>query len=340
MNYPELPDKELKHQYNNESHHPEEQNPDKDQKQADFAGKNGSDSEILKSDSENENRTGRFSGFHMNSKKADQTDKKNFKDLIRKPVFWKAVSAGLGIALVISLISGAQTSSELNTVKAHEKELQSELASKNSDLSQLEDDNKTLKSQVSDLESQIDELENGSKVQLAAIKTAFEKGEWKKVIELYEPMHARYNGNSEDKEATTLKDQAQKKIDEAAAAKKKKEEEEARKKAEEEAKGYETGITYDQLARTPDDFIGKKVKFSGKVLQVQEGIFSNSIRLAVDGNYDTVVYGTYSKSLVKSKILEDDWITIYGTSDGDYTYTTVLGASLTIPGISIDKVDQ
>lgn len=82
------------------------------------------------------------------------------------------------------------------------------------------------------------------------------------------------------------------------------------------------------------------MKFSGKVLQVQEGIFSNSIRLAVDGNYDTVVYGTYSKSLVKSKILEDDWITIYGTSDGDYTYTTVLGASLTIPGISIDKVDQ
>lgn len=340
MNYPELTDNESIQQYNTETSNPEDQKTDQDQKQADFAGKSETDSKILKSDSESKNRTGRFSGFHMKSKKAEHTDKTDFKNLVSRPVFWKGTAAFLAVALIISLISGANTSSELNTVKAREKELQSELSAKNSDLSQLEDDNKTLKSQISDLESQIDELENGSKVQLAAIKTAFEKGEWKKVIELYEPMHAKYNGNSEDKEATSLKDQAQKKIDEAAAAKKKKEEEEARKKAEEEAKGYETGITYDQLARTPDDFIGKKVKFSGKVLQVQEGIFSNSIRLAVDGNYDTVVYGTYSKSLVKSKILEDDWITIYGTSDGDYTYTTVLGASLTIPGISIDKVDQ
>lgn len=43
----------------------------------------------------------------------------------------------------------------------------------------------------------------------------------------------------------------------------------AQSQAEEQERiGYETGISYDQLARTPDDFINQKVKFTGKVLQV------------------------------------------------------------------------
>src|SRR3954469_7917883 len=59
---------------------------------------------------------------------------------------------------------------------------------------------------------------------------------------------------------------------EAEAAAKAQAEEEAAARAEAEAKkGYDTGITYDQLARTPDDFIGQKVKFRGKVVQVIEG---------------------------------------------------------------------
>ena len=45
-------------------------------------------------------------------------------------------------------------------------------------------------------------------------------------------------------------------------AKKKAEEEEAKRLAEEEAKkGYDTGITYNQIARTPDEYKGKKIKF-------------------------------------------------------------------------------
>ena len=58
---------------------------------------------------------------------------------------------------------------------------------------------------------------------------------------------------------------AEKEVEEQKAAEQKAAEEAAAAKAAEEAKGYETGITYDQLARTPDDFKGKKVKFYGKV---------------------------------------------------------------------------
>lgn len=114
----------------------------------------------------------------------------------------------------------------------------------------------------------------------------------------------------------------------------------AQKEAEEKA-GYETGITYDQLARTPDEYMHKKVKFTGIVLQVMEGSGeSNQIRLAVNSDYDRVLYCEYDKSIVSSRILDNDKITIYGTSLGLYSYTSTLGAPITIPAVLIDKINQ
>ena len=130
---------------------------------------------------------------------------------------------------------------------------------------------------------------------------------------------------------------------------KKEAEEKAKKEAEEKAKkeaeakekqGYNTGITYDQLARTPDDYLAEKVKFKGKVLQVMEGDGYTAIRLAVNGDYDNVIYGQYSSDAVKSRVLEDDNITVYGTSTGLFTYKSTMGGQISIPGVSIDKVDQ
>lgn len=152
-------------------------------------------------------------------------------------------------------------------------------------------------------------------------------------------------------EAEAKTAEAEKKAEEAKKAKKEQQEAEAAAKAAaeaeasaaaeaENAKGYETGITYDQLARTPDDFIGQKVKFSGKVLQVMEGDDETQIRLAVDSNYDTVLYCGYSPSIVSSRILEDDIITVYGASLGLYSYTSALGGKITIPAVYVDKIEQ
>lgn len=156
-----------------------------------------------------------------------------------------------------------------------------------------------------------------------------EYNEYKKRMEPYEDLQT--------KEAEARKIEAEK-----VAAEKKAAEEKAaaEKKAAEEARGYETGITYDQLARTPDDFTGQKVKFYGKVIQVMEDGSDIQIRLAVDDNYDTILYGQYSSSIVSSRILEDDYITIYGTSVGTVSYTSTLGGTITIPGVYIDKIDQ
>ena len=105
---------------------------------------------------------------------------------------------------------------------------------------------------------------------------------------------------------------------------------------------YETGITYDQLARTPNDYEGRLVKFTGEVVQVMDDTENNevSIRLAVDGDYDNILFCGYSSDIVTSRVLENDTITIYGVSYGLYSYESALGGQITIPAVWIDRIDQ
>ena len=113
--------------------------------------------------------------------------------------------------------------------------------------------------------------------------------------------------------------------------------------AEAEAKekqGYNTGITYNQLSRTPDDFMGEKVKFKGKVIQVMEGGSDTQLRVAINSNYDTIALVSYTSNIVSSRVLEDDQITLYGVSMGLYTYQSTMGGYITIPLIAVDKIDQ
>ncbi len=102
---------------------------------------------------------------------------------------------------------------------------------------------------------------------------------------------------------------------------------------------YNTGITYTQIARTPDDYKGKYVTFTGKVYQVIEGSKTNAIRLAVNNNSSQVIWCEYSTSLTSYRILEDDYVTVYGKARGIYTYTSVLGAKISIPKVSVDIIE-
>ena len=111
-------------------------------------------------------------------------------------------------------------------------------------------------------------------------------------------------------------------------------------KAAEEAQGYETGITFDDIARKPDDYIGKKVKFSGKVIQVIEGSETIQIRLAINNDYNQVALCEYDSSITDSRVLVDDIITVYGTSAGTITYQSTIGGQITVPGILLQRIDQ
>lgn len=136
---------------------------------------------------------------------------------------------------------------------------------------------------------------------------------------------------------------AKKKAEEEAAAKKKAEEEAAAKKAQQEAERKDPNtygvIDYITLSRNPDQYIGQKYKFSGKILQVLEGDDSTQYRLAVDGNYDNVLYLEIDKDDLAQRILEDDLVTVYGLSVGTISYKSTLGGKITIPGLLVNIIE-
>lgn len=188
------------------------------------------------------------------------------------------------------------------------------------------DENERLKAENTEMSGEMEEISSEKD------KIQNEYKEYKEEMKEYEGL--------KKEEAQAREIEAKKIIEEQKAADEQKAAEEAARKEQEEKQGYETGITYEQLARTPDDYEGKKVKFSGKVVQAIEGDESIQIRLAVDSDYDSILLCQYDKSIVQSRILEDDIITIYGTSVGLITYESTMGGNITIPGVSIEKIDQ
>ena len=100
-------------------------------------------------------------------------------------------------------------------------------------------------------------------------------------------------------------------------------------------------ITYDQLARTPDDYMGKDITFAGKVLQVMEDSSSKQtqLRIATSDDYDKVMLVGYDSSILKSRVLEDDEIRFYGTSIGLVTYQSTMGGNITIPAAIVEHID-
>jgi len=98
-------------------------------------------------------------------------------------------------------------------------------------------------------------------------------------------------------------------------------------------------LIYKQLARTPDDYVNPKVKFTGKVVQVMDGDTEVDIRLAVNGSYDTILYCAYDPKILSFRILEDDRKTIYGVSLGLYSYQSTGAGAITIPCTWVDKIE-
>ena len=93
-------------------------------------------------------------------------------------------------------------------------------------------------------------------------------------------------------------------------------------------------VSYDDVARNPDNYDGEKVVLSGTVIQVSEDtldLFStNSVDFRVETT-DGIWYVSYNRPEGESRILEGDYITCYGECDGVTTYISVLGGNVTVP---------
>ncbi|MEQ7227231.1 hypothetical protein ACE4Z8_07660 [Enterococcus avium] len=116
-------------------------------------------------------------------------------------------------------------------------------------------------------------------------------------------------------------------------------EEESSVPAEVNITDYNTGVTYDNLARNPEDTEGQKVTLSGEIAQVIEDEDFSQYRLAIDGDYDKMVLIQIPKELLTSRVLENDLITVYGESLGTIDYESTMGGQITIPAVNVDKFE-
>lgn len=98
-----------------------------------------------------------------------------------------------------------------------------------------------------------------------------------------------------------------------------------------------TKKNYDSFAREGDANTGRPVSFKAEVVQVVDDDDMTIFRLAVDKNYDSMVLGVISNDDLSFRILEDDIITVEGTSTGLYSYSSTLGGKITIPSCVITK---
>lgn len=197
----------------------------------------------------------------------------------------------------------------------------------NREIESYKSDNESLKSDVEELNSQIQEQE----VQI------------KELNEKVKEAKPWFDMKEEERKKKEAEEEKKRKEKEAEEEKKRKEKEaqEQKEREEKEKNKYETGVTYDQLARNPNSYIGELVKFSGKIIQVVEGGSESEYRMAVGGNYDNILYLSVPKSLiVNNRILEGDYITVYGESDGTITYESSANITITIPAVMVEKISR
>ena len=51
------------------------------------------------------------------------------------------------------------------------------------------------------------------------------------------------------------------------------------------------------------------------------------------------LYVAYPKNIVTSRILDDDYVTVYGTSLGLYSYQSTMGGKITVPALYLDRIE-
>ncbi len=116
--------------------------------------------------------------------------------------------------------------------------------------------------------------------------------------------------------------------------------EEDNQKGELDNQGYETELSFDDLSRNPDNHVGRKVKFTGYIIQVIQGDVVTQYRLAIDGDQKKIIYIEIDNSKFSNgRILEEDNVTIYGVSHGLYSYQATSGAQITLPAVLIDQFE-
>lgn len=95
-------------------------------------------------------------------------------------------------------------------------------------------------------------------------------------------------------------------------------------------------VSYEQLNRGGNTLVRQYFTFTGKILQAME----SSYRLGVGDSFSDVIYLEYVLPAGAERLLEDDYVTVWGQSLGLYTYTTVSDREITVPRLLVAYADR
>lgn len=111
-----------------------------------------------------------------------------------------------------------------------------------------------------------------------------------------------------------------------------------------EFKAQSVTISYNDLARQTENYLNKKVTFTGQVVQIEEA--SNSqIIMRVNatkdqyGVYTNTIWVNYSYKQGEKRFLENDIVNLWGAVKGRKTYTSALHIQVTIPEINASIIE-
>lgn len=183
-----------------------------------------------------------------------------------------------------------------------------------------------LKAEVADLQAQVDSYEK----EIEPYRNLSEA----ELLQKTEEANLKAEQDRQEKERLQAEEEEKKQQEEAAASAAAAAEEEAkRQKTKEEIRGLAQNVSYEEVARYPADYEGKPIKLAGSVVQVVDGSGQMTLRVAQNNDYDRIFLVNYYYDSGAPRVLEDDRVTIYGTCTGVTTYTTTMGADLTIPSM-------
>lgn len=108
---------------------------------------------------------------------------------------------------------------------------------------------------------------------------------------------------------------------------------------ESEYKSECESVAYETIARAKDGLKGDKLTFTGQIIQATPGTYRMNV---TKGDYfytDTIIFDI-DENILNENILEDDIVTIWGESEGQYTYKAVLGNEITVPKIKVAYIEN
>lgn len=104
-------------------------------------------------------------------------------------------------------------------------------------------------------------------------------------------------------------------------------------------------ISYKELDRYSDEYEGKRVQFTGEVIQAINSYSGAIAEYRIDvtkseyGYYSDTIYVVYFPDEDSTKIIEDDIVTFYGIYSGLYTYESTMGKTVTVPKVNAEYID-